>query len=109
MATYAFTTPIQPGKRQILKNHVKQMTGPRKAELAASRNRVGLTKEQVWLQKAPMGDFAVVYWEAVDIGKVFQGLMTSREPFDKWFREKILVEVHGMDLASPPPMNEQVL
>ncbi|MSQ24171.1 MAG: hypothetical protein EXR58_06435 [Chloroflexi bacterium] len=58
----------------------------------------------------PMGDFAVVYWEAPDIGKVFDGLMTSQDPFDSWFREKILMEIHGMNPSGPmPPMNQPVL
>ena len=48
--------------------------------------------------------------EANDIGKVFEALMTSQQPFDQWFREKILVEAHGMDPASPPPpLNQQIL
>ena len=110
MASYAFVNPIQPGKTQTWKNYVKEMTGPRKAELKESRKRIGLAKEQVWLQHTPNGDVVVVYWEAADIGKVFQGLMTSQQPFDKWFREKVLTEVHGMNpSAPPPPMNEVFL
>lgn len=52
----------------------------------------------------------VVYWEAPDIGAVFAQLMTSQEPFDKWFRDRVLIEVHGMNpSAPPPPMNEKVM
>ena len=86
------------------------MTGPKAAELAAFRKRCGLRMEKVWSQAPPMGDFAVVYRDASDIGKVFQHFMASEEPFDQWFRDDILVEVHGMDLAAKfPPMNEVVL
>ena len=110
MQTYAFANPIQPGKTETWKGYVQEMTGPRKAELQASRKRVGLSKEEVWLQSTPQGDMAVVYWEADDIGKVFEGFMTSTDPFDKWFREKILMEVHGMNPSGPmPPMNTQIL
>jgi hypothetical protein len=57
-----------------------------------------------------MGDFAVVYWEAKDIGKVFDSLIKSEASFDKWFRDNILVGVHGMDFSKPlPPMNELIL
>ena len=110
MATYAFFTPIKPGKTDTWKQYVNEMTGARKAELAASRKRVGLTREDVWLQQTPMGDFAVVYWEAADIGNVFHGLMTSQDPFDAWFREKVFGEIHGIDPTGPmPPMNQQML
>lgn len=50
MANYAFFTPIQAGKIDIWKGYISEMTGPRKAALEASRGRVSLTKEVVWLQ-----------------------------------------------------------
>lgn len=110
MTHYAFCTPIRPGKTADWKRYLAEMTGPRKAEMAATRRKAGLKQERVWLQTTPMGDFAVVYWEADDIGRVFHHFMTSSDPFDVWFRDKILVDVHGMSpSAPPPPMNEPVL
>ena len=110
MANYAFITPVKTGKVADWKRYIHEMTGARGAEFKASRAQIGLSKEEVWLQHTPMGDFAVVYLEAPDIGKVFQQFMASDSPFDKWFRDKLLVEVHGMDPAAPPPpMNEKIL
>jgi hypothetical protein len=110
MQRYAFIQPIKPGKVPEWKALIAEMTGPRKDELAASRRSAALTAERVWLQSTPMGEFAVVYWEADDIGKVFGTLLASQQPFDVWFREKILVGIHGMDPAAPPPpMNELIL
>jgi hypothetical protein len=110
MAYYAFANPVLPGKVATWKNLIKEMSGPRDAERKESRKKIGLTVERVWLQNTPMGDFAVVYWEAKDINKVFELLVKSDAPFDKWFRDKILVEVHGMDFSKPlPPLNEMVV
>jgi hypothetical protein len=110
MPDYAFMTPIKPGKDAEWKAYVAEMQGARRDELVASRRKAGLTRERVWLQHTPMGDFAVVYWHADDIGRAFQYLMTSQDPFDAWFRDKVLVEVHGMDPAAPPPaLNQQIL
>jgi hypothetical protein len=109
MAYYAFANPVLPGKIETWKSYVKEMNGPRNKERVESRKRVGLTLERVWLQHTPMGDFAVVYWEAEDIGKVFEGFMKSDVPFDKWFRDKVLVEIHGMDISKQPAMNKLVL
>jgi hypothetical protein len=109
MAHYAFANPVLAGKLDTWKSYIKEMNGPRNKERNESRKKVGLTVERVWLQHTPMGDFAVVYWEAKDIGKVFEGLIKSDAPFDKWFRDKVLVEVHGMDLSKVPPMNELML
>ena len=109
MAYYAFINPVITGKMDLWKNYITEMNGPRNHERKESRKKAGLTVERVWLQHTPMGDFAVVYWEAKDISKVFEVLMKSDEPFDKWFREKVLVEVHGMDFSKPMPMNEIML
>jgi hypothetical protein len=110
MATYAFVNPILPNNVQTWKDRVKEMTTTRKADLQASRKRVGLTREEVWLQQTPAGPVAVVYLEAPDIGKVFEAFLTSQDPFDKWFRDKLLIDIHGMNpSAPPPPMNERIL
>ena len=110
MAYYAFINPVVSGKLDVWKSYIKEMTGSRNNERKESRKKAGLTVERVWLQRTPMGDFAVVYWEAKDISKVFDRLIKSDTPFDKWFRDKILVEVHGMDFSKPlPPMNELML
>jgi hypothetical protein len=109
MAYYAFMNPVVAGKMDSWKSSIKEMNGPRSKERKESRKKAGLSVERVWLQNTPLGDFAVVYWEAKDISKVFDLLIKSDAPFDKWFREKILTEVHGMDLSKLPPMNEMML
>ncbi|MHB8085618.1 MAG: hypothetical protein ACYDHZ_07320 [Dehalococcoidia bacterium] len=109
MANYAFIQPVVAGKLETWRSYIKEMKGPRNNEYRESRKKAGLSVERVWLQKTPMGDFAVVYWEAQDIGKVFEGFVKSDAPFDKWFLDKILVEIHGMDFSKPmPPLNELI-
>ncbi|WP_332701239.1 hypothetical protein [Devosia sp.] len=110
MSHYAFMAPIKSGKAAAWKQYVQEMTTSRKDEMRASRKKLGLEKEEVWLQHTPNGDFAVVYIEAKNPGEVMQKMMTSEDPFDRWFREKVLIEVHGMDpSAPPPPPNEEIL
>jgi hypothetical protein len=110
MASYAFMSPLVPGKLQTWMQYVRDMKTTYRSEFEASRKRLGLTKEEVWLQHSPEGACAVVYWEAADIPRVFRDLMTSNEPFDKWFRDRVLIEVHGMNpSAPPPPMNEKIV
>jgi hypothetical protein len=109
MEYYAFINPVVPGKMDTWKSYIKEMNGPRNKERKESRKRAGLNIERVWLQNTPMGDCAVVYWEAKDISKVFDALIKSEAPFDKWFRDKILVEIHGMDFSKPMTMNELIL
>ena len=109
MASYGFAMPLVPGKTATWRGYVAEMLGPRNNEYKESRRRVGLQKEEVWLQSTPMGDFAVVHFECDDPAQVFERLLTSQEPFDQWFREKVLIESHGLDPAAPPPpVNEAI-
>jgi hypothetical protein len=53
-----------------------------------------------------MGDMVVVHMDAPDQTEVMRGMMQSTSDFDTWFRETVLVGVHGFDpkAALPPPV-----
>src|SRR5690242_10229660 len=53
MATYAFASPVQPGKLRTWIHYVQEMKTTHRDEMAASRQRLGLTREEVWLQQMP--------------------------------------------------------
>ena len=53
-------------------------------------------------QQTPQDDFAVVYLEAADLGRMFQGMATSQDPYDVWFRQQML-DIHGWDVTRPLP------
>ena len=102
MASLASAFPILPGKTQQWKQFSQEMAGPRRSEYEASRKRLGVTREVAYLQQTPQGDLAVVYIEARDISRVFEGFGRSQEPFDIWFRQQAK-EIHGLDLSQPLP------
>ena len=108
MPAIAFTIPILPGKEDLDRQTMEEFTGSRQDEHRASRQSLGITREAAWQQETPNGTMAVVYLEADDIGKAMQGMASSEEPFDVWFRERI-EEIHGVDLAEPAPQPQQVL
>jgi len=109
MSDYLFTTPLVEGKKETWKNYIKEISGSRKKEYMDSRKKAGLKVEQVFLQETPHGDMCVVRWEAENPKAVFEHLAKSNEPFDKWFRDSILVECHNMDLSQLPPLNQIAL
>ena len=106
MKTYLFTVPLAAGKTETWKNYLKEITGSRNEEYKDSRKRIGIKVEQVYLQQTPNGDSCVVRWESDNPQKAFEMLMKSDQPFDKWFREKVLVDAHGMDTSQPVPQNQ---
>jgi hypothetical protein len=110
VASYAFALPIVPGQEDANRRFAAELTGSRRADFEASRRRMGLTAERVWQQSTPQGTISVVYLEGDDLGKAFQVLATSRDPFDRWWHERV-VEIHGVDLRQPlpGPPNEQLI
>jgi hypothetical protein len=100
MASLAMTFPLLPGKSGNWKRWVQEMAGAYLSEFQASRKRLGITREESFLQHTPQGDMAVFYIEAEDIAQVFQGLALSQDPFDVLFRQQTR-EFFGLDLAQP--------
>lgn len=100
MASLASAFPILPGKREQWKHFSQEMVGPRHSEYKASRSRLGVTREVAYLQRTPQGDLAIVYIEAQNIARVFEGLGQSQEPFDIWFREQVK-QIHDVDFSEP--------
>ena len=102
MASLASAFPILPGKTEQWKHFCQEMVGPRRSQYEASRKRLGVTREVAYLQPTPQGDMVVVYMEAQNISRVFEGFGISQEPFDVWFRERVK-EIHGVDFSQPLP------
>jgi hypothetical protein len=114
MQTYAFATPILPGKTKAWLDYISEATGPKREQFKATLKRLGVRSEQAWIQNMPTGDLGIVKIEVDDPIKFFQEFMKSEVAFDKWFREKVLVECLGMPTSQPvgkfsPPLNRQVM
>lgn len=109
MPTLAFAAPYLPGKTETDRTAmIACRTGERKDGYEASRDRAGITREEVFIQSTPMGDMAVVFIEADDLEKAFGTLATSGDPFDVWFRD-LVRDVHGISLEDGMPLPEHVL
>jgi len=108
MALVALVVPLLPGKAEDHRQFCRELVGARRDEYEASRRRLGITREAAWHQETPDGTVSVICVESDDLASAAQGMGTSSEPFDEWFRERVR-DIHGIDLASPAPLPEQVL
>jgi hypothetical protein len=100
---------VLPGKTEI--NRAAMIScwkGERRDAYQASRRRLGISREAVFIQSTPNGDAAVVYWETDDLDAAFKGMVTSEDPFDRWFRD-YLRDVHGINVEDGFPPPEQVM
>jgi hypothetical protein len=66
----AFAIPLLPGKTDIDRREMRSCwQGDRRAAYEASRKRLGITREAVWIQQLPSGDIAIVHLEADDLNR----------------------------------------
>lgn len=95
MEALSWFVPILPGKLEAWKASIAEIYGPRMADFRRSRERLGISRELAALVQTPQGDFASIFLEAEDLAVVFEGLATSNDPFDVWFRQNA-AELHGL-------------
>ncbi len=99
MAVFLGAFPVLPGKEDEPRKFAAQ-TLERREEFDASQRRLAITTEEWALQQTPMGSMVIVRFEGPDIEAVFAGLGQSNDPFDVWFKGRVL-EICGVDLAAP--------
>ncbi|HYH32437.1 MAG TPA: hypothetical protein VD903_18860 [Pseudonocardia sp.] len=110
MPMIAMALPIPPEKYPVWRETVLSFAGARRAEYDASRRRMGVVRQGVWVQQTPQGPVEILVIDAADPATLFERLATSQEPFDVEFRAFVL-DVYGLDLAEPlpSPLPEQLL
>ena len=90
--------PIREGQTEAWRSAIIDLTGPRYDEYDASRKRWGVTSQTTFLQRTPMGDFAVIHLTGPDVHKIFHQMSESKDPWDVSWRGMTL-DLHGMDFA----------
>jgi hypothetical protein len=99
--------PLSPGKREALREFVKEVEGPKVRETEAANQRLRIHKVGWFLQATPTGDLLLYYSEDENhdmngVAKTMALYAISKDPFDVWFKEKFK-EVTGVDLNKPLP------
>ena len=109
MESIGFVAPLIPGKTETDRAAmISCWRGERREAYESSRRQLGIKREAVYIQSTPMGDVAVVYWEADDVEAALKGMATSADPFDQWFRDHVR-DVHGLNVEDGFPPPEQVM
>jgi hypothetical protein len=107
MANYCFTAPILPGHEETVKRFIRDNVMNNRDHDRVF-HEAGIYQEQLWVQRTPMGDFAVACYGMDNPEKSFRSLATSTDPWAAKFRQ-VLLEAHGIDLTKPIPVNEQII
>ena len=96
-----FALPIRDGKSAAARAFLRDLESERKADYAASEQRIGITKEVWAIQQTPMGELFVVFFQGADIAGAVAQFVGSRDAFDLWFKEQVM-DTTGVDLNVPP-------
>ena len=99
--------PIAPGKTPAWEAALHELTGPRYSEYDTSRRRFGLTSQTTFLQRTPMGDFALIHMTGADVHASFHAMSTSQDPWDVKWRE-LTQNLHGVDFAKGERVTPQI-
>ena len=109
MSEFSFVAPILAGKTDAWRKAVDEIKGARNGAYKESRKKLGIKREHVTLQSSPMGDMVVVHMDAPNQQEVIRAMLQSTGDFDTWFRETVLVGVHGFDPKAPVPPTGTVI
>jgi hypothetical protein len=96
MAGIAFATPLLPGREERWRRFWQECLGSRRDAFERSRRRLGIETETGWIRSTPFGDLAVVSLEFRTWSPIVRKLASSPDPFDCWYRERLL-ELHRVD------------
>ena len=107
MMNYSFCVPILPGGEALMRKWLQDEI-MENADHDRFFRMAGIQAEQVWIQRTPMGDMAVVTFGTDDSDKAFRTMATSNDPWAIKFRN-FLTKAHGIDFSKPMPMNEMLV
>ncbi len=111
MAAFAFTLPILPGQDGVVRSIGEALSGSGELQEAyeASRSSLGIREERIWVQKTPIGQALVVYWETEDPQRTLRGLADSQDEVVERFRNLIMSAAPALNLSGDKPISSELL
>ena len=111
MAAFAFTLPILPGQDGVVRSIGEEILGSVEFQEAyeASRTTLGIKEEKVWVQKTPIGQALVVYWETEEPQRTLRELANSQDENVERFRDLIMSAAPALDLSAEQPISSELL
>ena len=98
MATLLLSIPVKPGQTDAARAFTREFSDARLEEFDASERRIGITAESWYLQRTGDTDYLTVYLEGPDLNASITAFSASRDPFDLWFKERVL-DLTGVDIS----------
>lgn len=100
--TFLIVAPILPGKAEAWRRFMQEIGGAGRQEYEASRRRLGIRAERVWISETRWRTIGIMLIEGEALEQALVALAHSDQPFERWFREQLL-GLQGLDLTRPNP------
>jgi hypothetical protein len=111
MAAVAFALPILPGQDEVVRRmgELVSESGELREAYEESRKRLGISEEKVWVQRTPIGQSMIVYWETEDPQRTLRQIADSQDEFDKQFKRLIESAAPAINLSKEQPLSHELL
>ena len=111
MAAFAFTLPILPGQEETVRRIGEAVSGQGelREEYEESRRRLGISEEKIWVQRTPIGQALVVYWDTEDPQRTLRDIANAQDKFDKQFKQLIQTAAPALGLSGEQPLSNELL
>jgi hypothetical protein len=111
MTVVAFTLPILPGQEDLVRSIGEAVSGSGglREGYEEPRRRLGIIEEKVWLQKTPIGQSIIVYWETDDPQRTLREMANSQDEVDQKFRQVVENAAPAIDLSKENPFSNDLL
>ncbi|MDP8950714.1 MAG: hypothetical protein M3N18_00440 [Actinomycetota bacterium] len=109
MGAFAFTLPILPGQDHVVRRIGEAVSGEFREEYEASRRTLGISEEKVWVQRTPIGQALVVYWQTEDPQRTLRQIADSQDEFIARFRNLIMSAAPALNLSEKRPLSSELL
>ena len=109
MAAFVFTLPILPGQEEVVRRIGEAVSGELQEEYEESRRRLGISEEKVWVQRTPIGQALVVYWDTEDPQRTLREIADAQDEFGKQFKRLIQTAAPALGLSGEQPLSNELL
>jgi hypothetical protein len=111
MAVVAFALPVLPDQEDLVKSlgEAVSESGGLREEYEESRKKLGIREEKVWVQRTPIGQSVIVYWETDDPQRTLREMANSQDEVDKRFRQVVENAAPALDLSQENPLSNELL
>jgi hypothetical protein len=111
MAAVAFALPILPGQEDFVRSVGEAVSGSGelRESYEQSRKMLGISEEKVWLQRTPIGQSIIVYWQTDDPQRTLREMANTQDEVDAKFRQVIESAAPAIDLSKENPLSHELL